>query len=32
MNAYTFDANAAYDSVRTSLAPVLRAQQEGLKV
>jgi phasin family protein len=31
MNAYNFDANALTDSFRTSLAPVLRAQQEGLK-
>ena len=31
MSIYNFDPNAAYDTLRTSLAPVLRAQQEGLK-
>jgi phasin family protein len=31
MSAYNFDPNAVYESYRTSLAPVLRAQQEGLK-
>ena len=31
MSAYTFDPNALFDTYRTSLAPVLRAQQEGLK-
>ena len=31
MNNATFDPNALYETYRNSLAPVLRAQQEGLK-